>query len=58
VKVNFDGAVFGDSHEAGVGVVIRNERGEVMAPLLEKIAMPSSVEVLKMLAARRAAIFV
>ena len=41
-----------------MGVVIRNECGEVMASLSEKIAMPSSVEVLKMLAARRAAIFV
>ena len=58
VKVNFDGSVFGDSHEAGVGVVIRNKRGEVMASLSEKIVMPASVEVLEMLAARRAAIFV
>ena len=55
--VNFDGVVFGDSHEARVGVVIRNEQGEVMASLLEKIVMPSLMEVLKMLAARRAAIF-
>ena len=38
-------------------VVIRNDRGEVMASLLEKIVMPSSVEVLEMLVARRAAIF-
>ena len=58
MKVNFDGAVFGDSHEAGVGVVIRNEQGEVMASFSEKIATPSSVEVLKMLAAKRATIFV
>ncbi|XP_075655679.1 uncharacterized protein LOC142625834 [Castanea sativa] len=28
VKVNFDGDVFGDSHKARVGVVIRNEHGE------------------------------
>ena len=34
-----------------MGVVIRNECGEVMASLSEKIAMPLSVEMLKMLAA-------
>ena len=37
--------------------MIRNDRGEVMASLSEKIVMPSSVEVLEMLAARKAAIF-
>ena len=40
-----------------MGVVIRNNLGEVMASLSEKIVMPSSVEVLEMLAARRATIF-
>ena len=40
-----------------MGVVIRNNRGEVMASLSKKIVMSSSVEVLQMLAARRAAIF-
>ena len=57
MKANFDGAVFADSGEAGVGVVIQNENGEVMAALSEKIALPSSVEVLEMVAARRAAVF-
>ncbi|XP_075659092.1 uncharacterized protein LOC142628955 [Castanea sativa] len=57
VKINFDGAVFSNSNEAGVGVVVRNERGEVRVALSEKIVMPSSVEVLEMLAARRVAIF-
>ena len=40
-----------------MGVVISSERGEVMASLLEKIVMPSSVEVLEMLVAKRVAIF-
>ena len=40
-----------------MGVVIRNDHGEVMASLSEKIVMQSSVEVLKMLVAKRAAIF-
>ena len=57
MKANFDGAVFADSGEAVVGVVIQNENGEVMAALSEKIALPSSVEVLEMVAARRAAVF-
>ena len=56
-RVNFDGAVFGNSHKLGVGVVIRNDLREVMASLSEKIVMPLSVEVLEMLVARRAAIF-
>ena len=57
IKVNFDGVVFGDSNEAGVGVVVRNDRGVVRATLSEKILMPSLVEVLEMLAIRRATIF-
>ena len=40
-----------------MGVVIRNDHGKVMASLSEKIMTPSSVEVLEMLATRRAAIF-
>ena len=57
IKVNFDGAVFSNSYEAGVGVVVWNERGEVRAALSKKIVMPSLVEVLEVLAARRVAIF-
>ena len=57
LKANFDGAVFVDTGEAGIGVVIQNEFGEVMATLSEKIALPPSVETLELLAARRAAVF-
>ena len=57
MKANFDGAVFADSDEAGIGVVIRNENGEVMAALSEKIALPPSVETLELLAAKRATVF-
>ena len=39
-----------------MGVVIRNESGEVRASLSKKIVMPSSMEVLEMMAAKRAAI--
>ena len=35
--VNFDGTMFGESDEVGIGVVIWNFEGEVMAALSEKI---------------------
>ena len=37
VKVNFDGAVFSDSNKSGVGVVIRDNNGDVLASFSEKI---------------------
>ena len=35
-KTNYDGAVFKDSEEAGIRVVVCNVRGEVLAALSEK----------------------
>lgn len=40
-KINYDGAVFSESDEVGIGVVVKNERGEVIVSLVEKIIMPS-----------------
>ncbi|XP_050289950.1 uncharacterized protein LOC126728124 [Quercus robur] len=57
-KANYDGAVFAESEEAGIGVIVRDSKGEVIAALAEKIPYPGSVEVLEALAARRAAKFV
>ena len=57
VKVNFDGVVFGEDQEAGIGVVIRNNEGQMLAALSEKVWMPIIVEILEMLAARTTAIF-
>ena len=51
------GAMFNESSEAGIGVVIRNCKGEIMAALSEKIQKPQSVVALEMLAARRAVLF-
>ena len=48
--------MFGKSEVAGVGVIVRNSKGEVMAALA-KIKKPPSVDVLELLAARRAALF-
>ena len=57
VKANFDGAVFEEEQEAGIGVVIHNNEGQVLATLSEKVRMPATVEILKMLAARKVATF-
>ena len=57
MKVNFDGAMFNERDEAGIGVIIRNPRGEVMAALSEKIQKPPSTEILELLATKRAVRF-
>lgn len=54
LKVNFDGATFAEFDEAGIGVIIQNKSGEVMATLSENIAQPHSMEILEILAAIRA----
>ena len=45
-------ALFGKSNEAGIGVVIRDGRGEVKAALSEKIKKLPTVDVLELLAAK------
>ena len=44
VKIKFDGALFGESDCAGLGVVIRNSDGKVLAALSKKIVKPQSAE--------------
>ena len=56
-KTYFEGAISENEGESGIGVVIRNSHGEVMASLSEKILILSSVTVWEMLAARRAVLF-
>ena len=56
-KTNYDGAVFAELEEAGIGVIIRDVKGLVIAALAEKIPYLGSVEVLEALAARRVARF-
>ncbi|XP_075645607.1 uncharacterized protein LOC142616693 [Castanea sativa] len=50
--------MFDESDEAGLGVVIQNSEGQVMATLSEKIKKPPSVVTLELLVAKRAAVFV
>ena len=56
-KTNYDGAVFSESEEAGIGVIIKDVEELVIAALAKKIRYPGSVEVVEALAARRAARF-
>ena len=42
-KVNVDGALFYADNTAGLGVVVRNEYGQVMVSLSKRIPLPSSM---------------
>ena len=53
-KANFDSALFEHLGFAGLGVVVRDDRGNVLAALRQKIALPQSVEMAEALAAKRA----
>ena len=53
-KVNFDGALFCQEHRAGIGVVVRNEEGALIASLSQQIHLPSIVLEVETMAARRA----
>ena len=54
VKINFDGAVFDDANMSGVGVVIRDSYGEVLALCSEKISQAYEAEVTEALATQKA----
>ena len=49
--------MFNESDEAGVGVVIKDSMGQVIATMAEKIRKPHSMECLEMVAARHAVVF-
>lgn len=57
VKVNFDGALFPTKNIAGLGIIVRNNLGQVMAALSQQIPLPTSVEMVEVQAARRALLF-
>ena len=57
LKINFDGAVFRETDEAGLGVVVCDHQGKVMASMFEKIKLPSSSNEVEALAAMRAISF-
>ena len=49
--------MFGESDEAGIGMVIRNSNGKVRVTLSEKIKKPPTVDILELLAAKRVVLF-
>ena len=57
VKVNFDGAIFPNRNIASLGIIIHNVYGLVMAALSQQIPLPTSVEMVEVLAARWALLF-
>ena len=52
-KVNFDGTIFAEEGLAGLGVVIRNCHGLIMASLTQQIPLPSSMIEVEVLAAQK-----
>ena len=57
-KLNFDGACFDEGAASGYGVVIRNEKGEVMASLAAKGGVVMDSEKVEVMACRKALEFV
>ena len=56
-KVNYDGVLFIETGRAGLGVVIRNSEGAVMASLSQQIPQPTTMAQVEGLVARRAVEF-
>ncbi|KAL0003476.1 hypothetical protein SO802_017257 [Lithocarpus litseifolius] len=57
VKINFDGAIFSTRSTAGLGIIARDQAGLVLAALSQEIPLPTSVETVEVIAARRAILF-
>ena len=53
-KVNFDKAIFREGQKAGVGVIIRDEHGRVIASMADSISLPFSVDAVEAFAAKEA----
>ena len=52
-KLNFDAAIFADLDRIGVGAIIRNEQGQVMAAMIAAGPKANSSDEVKLLARRR-----
>nr|POE60949.1 hypothetical protein CFP56_74244 [Quercus suber] len=54
LKINFDGATFSSKGLAGLVAIVRNDKGLVMATYTQSIPLPTSIEMVEVLAARSA----
>nr|POF24766.1 putative ribonuclease h protein [Quercus suber] len=52
-KVNYDGAISAQQVKAGIGVIIRNEDGAIMALMIQQLPLPTTVAQVEALATRR-----
>ena len=57
VKINFNGAIFRDSNMSGIGVVIRDNNGAVLASCSKKITQAYKANKIEALAALKALSF-
>ena len=57
MKINYDGAIFSEEGRAGLGVVVHNLDGAIIASLSQQIPLPATVTQVEALAARRATEF-
>uniref|UniRef100_A0A7N2R3V7 Uncharacterized protein n=1 Tax=Quercus lobata TaxID=97700 RepID=A0A7N2R3V7_QUELO len=57
VKINFDGVVFSESHMSGIGVLIRVDKGAILASCSEKIHQAYKADVIEVLVAMKAVSF-
>lgn len=57
LQINFDGAVFKKEIPIGIGIVIRDERGQVLASMAKKIFLQSSVVAVEAMVAVKALTF-
>lgn len=56
-KINTDGVVFKDTGQSGIGVVVRNEKGDMMGAMSKKILLPLGVLEVEARAAEEGIIF-
>ena len=53
-KVNFDRAIFREEQKAGVGIIIRDEHGRIIASMADSISLSFFVNAVEAFAAKEA----
>ena len=57
LKLNFDGAIFPELGKAGLGVVVHDCQGNVIASVLKQTPLPFSSDIVEAMAVARALVF-